>query len=89
MVFKPEIMKKIKATDEIFIEIDSKFTNEQLSSIEKEVSIIKKEEFLDDQIRVGGNILGDIFGINDYDKVLLLSQYIDLIVAKIQIRNKK
>lgn len=89
MVFKPEIIKKVKATKEIFIEIDSKFTNEQLLSIEKEVSIIKKEEFLDDQIRVGGDILGDIFGINDYDKVLLLSQYIDLIVAKIQTRNKK
>lgn len=88
MVYKPEIIKKVRATKEILMDIDSKFTNEQLLSIEKEISIIKKEKFLHDQIRVGGDILGDIFRINDYDKVLLLSQYIDLIVAKIQIRIK-
>ncbi len=88
MIFKYEAKEKIEVTSEILSEIDSKFTNEQLSSIKKEVSIIKNEKFLDDQIRVGGNILGDIFGINDYDKVLLLSQYIDLIVAKIQTKLK-
>ena len=88
MIFKYEAKEKVEVTSEILFEIDSKFTTEQLSSIKKEVSIIKKEKFLDDQIRVGGNILGDIFGINDYDKVLLLSQYIDLIVAKIQMKRK-
>lgn len=88
MIFKYEAKEKIEVTSEILSEIDSKFTDEQLSSIKKEVSIIKNEKFLDDQIRVGGNILGDIFGINDYDKVLLLSQYIDLIVAKIQMKLK-
>lgn len=88
MIFKYEAKEKIEVTSEILSEIDSKFTNEQLSSIKKEVSIIKNEKFLDDQIRVGGNILGDIFRINDYDKVLLLSQYIDLIVAKIQTKLK-
>lgn len=74
----------IKVTPEISLEIDSHFDKEQLSLIENEISIIKKELFLHEQVRVGGEILGDIFGKEDFNKVLLLSEYIDQIVSKLQ-----
>lgn len=76
----------IESTPEVTSEIESKFSKEDLFLIDKEISIIKKETFLHDQVRVGGDILGEIFGVEDFQKVLLLSQYIDEIVSRLQSR---
>ena len=76
----------IKVTPELSFEIDSHFSEEQLSLIKKEVAIIKKELFLHEQVRVGGEILGDILRKEDFGKVVLLSEYVDQIVLKLQLK---
>ena len=85
MVIRGEV-DIIRVTPEISLEIDSHFNKEQLSLIKTEITIIKKELFLHEQVRVGGEILGNIFGKEDFKKVLLLSEYIDQIVSKLQRR---
>lgn len=86
MIIKCEA-EAIRITPEISLEIDSYFDEQQLLLIENEIGIIKKEKFLHEQVRVGGEILGDIFGKEDYTKVLLLSEYVDQIVSKLQCKH--
>lgn len=74
----------VEVTPEISFEIDSNFTKEQLSLIKDELLIIKKKSFLHEQVHVGGEILGEILGKEDFRKVLLLSEYVDQIVSKLQ-----
>lgn len=74
----------VEVTPEISFEIDSNFNEEQLSLIKNEILIIKNKTFLHEQVRVGGDILGEILGKEDFKKVLLLSEYVDQIVSKLQ-----
>lgn len=76
----------IKATPELYLEIDSHFSKEELSLIESEVCIIKSKDYLHEQVVIGGEILGDILGKQDFKKVLTLSEYVDHIVSKLQRR---
>lgn len=74
----------IEYTPKIELDIDSKFSSSELSLIRDEISQIKKELDLFKQARVGGEILGSMIGVADVEKVILLSEYIDQIIFKIQ-----
>lgn len=77
-------LEKIKASKNIFCYVDSNFDEYELSVISKEIEIIKKEKYLNEQIRIGGNILGNMMGKEDYFKILTLSKYIDELVSMYQ-----
>lgn len=79
-------VKIIKTNPRIELEIDSQFSREQLSLIREEISKIKKEVFLHEQVRIGGELLGNMLREHDYSKVVLLSEYVDRIVSKLQVR---
>lgn len=77
-------LEEIKVSKNIFCYIDSIFDENELSIISKEISIIKKEKYLNEQIHIGGNILGNMMGNEDYFKILTLSKYIDELVSMYQ-----
>lgn len=83
-VIRKSEIEIIEVTPEMELEVDSKFADEELSLIRMEISRIKNEKFLHDMIRVGGDILGDIFKVEDYEKVVLLSEYIDQLITRFQ-----
>lgn len=79
-------VKIIKTNPKIELEIDSQFSREQLLLIREEISKIKKEVFLHEQVCIGGELLGNMLREHDYSKVVLLSEYVDRIVSKLQVR---
>lgn len=89
LVIRSEV-KVVEASPELEFEIDSYFSKEELSLIGEEVSLIKKKNFLHERVATGGDILGKILGVEEYSKVVLLSEYIDKMVSKLQLRaNRK
>ena len=88
VIFYDNRGESIEFTSEIESDIDSQFTEEQLSLIREEIFEIKKELDLYKQVRIGGEILGNMMGIENINKIILLSEYIDRIVFKVQSKIK-
>ena len=88
LVIRSEV-EIIKASPELEREIDSHFSEDELTLIGKEVAQIKRKSFLHERVSTGGDILGKILGVEEYSKVVLLSEYIDRMVSKLQLRANK
>lgn len=83
MIIKSEL-QNIRVNSSIYLEIESQFKTHELNIIQKEINVLKQYPFLNEQIQVGGELLGNMLGVEDYNKVVLLSQYIDEMVSLYQ-----
>ena len=84
-------VEKILATPTILKGVEDTFEQNKLNPIRHLLDKINKHKYIDDQIHVGGNIIGEmwLFERESSEELrLMLSQYIDQLVLIVQQRHK-